>query len=195
MGFRDLDRFETLKARYEKYEAWRKLSPKERQQKFAAITDETRRAKPRRIEGFISLFNTVGNNRIFVPAQILDPDFTTGQGADVAGVLRSILATYTVTPTELAALATPIVVRAKGIKPARLALTKIDGYAKKDSRITGAEYNKPDVDTISSPFGQATGGQDFDVAVAAIREMNDYTKFIEGQNNRKNKAKFTPEGI
>ncbi|MDM9580913.1 hypothetical protein [Nostoc sp. GT001] len=193
MGFRDLNRYPLQKARYDKYQAWLNSTPQERQQKFAAITDETKRAKAEKIDGYISPFGTAGTTKIYVPAQLIKSD-QTGQGSGVANVLRGLLASRTTTASEFALLTTPIKIDAKKFKFARLTLTTVvPGTVKKASRITGVEYKKPDVDSVTSPFGQGTGGEAYDAAVLAIEETTEYVTFIEG-NGGKNRVRFTPEG-
>ena len=193
MGFRDLERYERQKARFEKYKAWLAQTPDQRQQSYAAITDETRRAKPERDAGYISPFGTIGSTKIFLPAMIL-ADTQTGIGSDVANTLRGLLTSYVTTAEEFGALSSPIVVDAREFKFARLALTSVvPGTTVRYSRITGAGYKKPDVDTVSSPFGQNTGGQDYEVAIDAIKGQAAFTTFIAG-NGGKNRFKFYPEG-
>lgn len=193
MGFRDLQRYPQQKARYDKYKEWLDATPLQRQQKFAAITDETKRARAEKEAGHISPFGTAGTTKIYLPAKLIK-DGQTGQGAGTATVLRGLLASYTTTATELAALTTPILIDAKKFKFAKLTLTTVvPGTLKKASRITGAEYKKPDVDSVTSPFGQNAGGQDYDAAVLAIKGESAYATFLGG-NGGKNRARFTPEG-
>jgi hypothetical protein len=105
-----------------------------------------------------------------------------------------LLANYTTTSTDFAALTTPIVIESKRFKFAKLTFTSvIPGTTKKNSRITGAAYNKPDVDSVSCAFGQNAGGQAYDAAVLAIKGETAYATFLNG-NNGKNRARFTPEG-
>lgn len=193
MGFRDLQRYPAQKARYDKYKEWLEATPAQRQAKFALITDETKRARAEKEAGYISPFGTAGTTKIYLPARLLK-DGQTGQGSGVATVLRGLLAPYTSTATEFAALTTPILIDTKGFKFAKLTLTLVVPTAiKKASRITGAEYKKPDVDSVTSPFGQTTGGQPYDGAVLGIRGQPAFATFLEG-NSGKNRAKFTPEG-
>ncbi|MHC5735084.1 hypothetical protein [Nostoc sp.] len=193
MGFRDLNRYPLQKARYDKYKAWLDSTPLERQQKFAAITDETKRARAEKEAGYISPFGTAGTTKIYLPARLIKSG-QTGQGSGVAEVLRGLLANYTTTATEFAALTTPIEIDAKKFKFAKLTLTSVDpATVKKASRITGVEYKKPDVDSVTSPFGQNAGGQDYDAAVLAIKGESAFATFLAG-NGGKNRARFTPEG-
>ncbi|MFN6485521.1 MULTISPECIES: hypothetical protein [unclassified Nostoc] len=193
MGFRDLQRFESQKSRYDKYKAWVAMTPDQRQAAFAAITDESKRARAEREDGYISPFGTAGTTKVYLPAQLLKSG-QTGQGSGVANVLLSLLASRTTTPTEFAELTNPIKIDTKKFKFAKLTLTSVvPGIVKKNSRITGAAYKKPDVDSVTSPFGQGTGGEAYDAAVLAIEETSAYVTFIEG-NGGKNRARFTPEG-
>ncbi len=193
MSFRDLQRYPAMKARYDKYKEWLEATPQQRQQKFAAITDESKRARAEKEAGYISPFGTVGNNKIYLPARLIK-DQQTGQASGVANTLRTLLANYTTTTTEFGALNAPIFIDAKKFKFAKLTLTSVvPGTTKKASRITGAEYKKPDVDSVTSPFGQNAGGQEYDAAVLAIKGETVFATFLEG-NSGKNRARFTPEG-
>ncbi|WP_414573181.1 hypothetical protein [Nostoc sp. CCY 9925] len=193
MGFRDLQRFESQKSRYDKYKLWLAMTPDQRQAAYAAITDETKRAKTEREKGYISPFGTAGNTKVYVPANLIK-DGQTGQGSGVATVLRGLLASYTTTATEFAGLTTPLFIDVQKFKSAKLTLTSVvPGTTTKNSRITGAGYKKPDVDSVTGEFGQNTGGQDYDAAVLAIKGESAYTTFIAG-NGGKNRARFTPEG-
>lgn len=193
MGFRDLNRYPAQKARYDKYKEWLDATPAERQSKFAAITDESKRARAEKEAGYISPFGTAGTTKIYLPARLLKAN-QTGQGSGVANVLGTLLAPYTTTATEFAALTTPLEIEAKKFKFAKLTLTTVvPGTTPKNSRITGAAYKKPDVDSVTSPFGQTTGGQPYDGAVLGIKGQSAYATFLEG-NGGKNRARFTPEG-
>ena len=184
MGFRDLNRYPLQKARYDKYKAWLDSTPLERQQKFATITDETKRASAEKEAGYISPFGTAGTTKIYLPARLIKSG-QTGQGSGVAEVLRGLLTNYTTTAAEFALLTTPIEINAKKFKFAKLTLTSVvPGTVKKASRITGVEYKKPDVDSVTSPFGQNAGGQAYDAAVLAITGETTYATFIEGRRNR-----------
>lgn len=193
MGFRDLQRYPAQKARYDKYKEWLEATPEQRQQKFKAITDESKRVKTEREKGYVSPFNTAGTVKVYVPARLVKSG-QTGQGAGVADAVRNVLSGYVSTQTEMAALTNPLVIETNQYKFAKLTLTAVvPGTSKKNSRITGALYLKPDVDSVSCAFGQKTGGQDYDVAVTEIKAIAAFKTFTEG-NNGKNRYKFTPEG-
>ncbi|BAT53781.1 hypothetical protein NOS3756_27440 [Nostoc sp. NIES-3756] len=193
MGFRDLQRYESQKPRYDKYKAWLAMNPEQRQAAYATVTDETKRAKTEREKGYISPFGTAGTTKIYVPARLIK-DGQTGQGSGVAGVLRGLLASYTTTATEFAALTTPLLIETSKFKAAKLTLSNVvPGTTPKNSRITGAAYKKPDVDSVTCPFGQNAGGQDYDAAVLAIKGEANFATFL-AQNGGKNRFKFTPEG-
>ena len=193
MGFRDLQRYESQKPRYDKYKAWLALDPAARQAAYAAVTDETKRVKTEREAGYVSPFGTAGTTKVYLPARLIKSG-QTGQGSGTAEVLRGLLASYTTTGTEFGALTTPILINTPKFKFAKLTLTSVvPGTTPKNSRITGASYKKPDVDSVTCAFGQNAGGQDYDAAVLAIKGESAYTTFLAG-NDGKNRAKFTPEG-
>ena len=192
MGFRDLQRYEAQKPRYDAYKLWVAKSPAEKAAAFDVINDATKRAVIAREKGYVSPFGTVGSTKIYLPTKILSST-QSGQGGGVATSLRTILANYVSTAAEFAALTTPIEVAAKKFKFAKLTLTAVAVGAKSNSRITGARYNKPEVDSVTCPFGQQTGGQDYDTVISAIKGLSAYTTFLAG-NSGKNRARFTPEG-
>jgi hypothetical protein len=192
MGFRDLNRYPAQKARYDKYKEWLESTPEQRQAKFAAITDETRRARAEREIGYVSPFGTTGNTKVYLPTRIIATN-QSGSGAAVAGTLRGLLANYTLTGDDFQALTAPILIEAKKFRFAKLTLTSVVAGTKKASRITGAMYSKPDVDSVTCPFGQNTGGQDYGTAVVAIKTESAYANFLQ-DNNGRNRARFTPEG-
>lgn len=193
MGFRDLQRYPAMKARYDKYKLWLEAPPEQRQAMYKTVTDETKRVKSERENGYVSPFGTAGVTKIYVPARLIKAG-QTGQGSGVGEALRGILSNYVTTATEFAALNAPIVIEAKKFRFAKLTLTSvIPGTTKKNSRITGAEYLKPDVDSVTSPFGQNAGGQDYDAAVLAIKGEAAFATFVAG-NGGKNRFRFTPEG-
>ncbi|WP_427159404.1 hypothetical protein ACQFX9_25800 [Aliinostoc sp. HNIBRCY26] len=192
MGFRDLNRYPAQKARYDKYKEWLESTPEQRQAKFAAITDETRRARAEREIGYVSPFGTAGNTKVYLPTRIIAAQ-QSGSGAGVATTLRGLLANYTLTGDDFQALNNPILIEARKFKFAKLTLTSVVAGTKRASRITGATYSKPDVDSVTCPFGQNTAGQDYDDAVVAIKTDSDYANFLQGNGGR-NRARFTPEG-
>ncbi|MBG1263096.1 hypothetical protein [Nostoc commune] len=193
MGFRDLNRYPLQKARYDKYKAWLDSTQLERQQKFALITDETKRAVSEKESGYVSPFGTAGTTKIYLPARLIKSG-QTGQGSGVAEALRTVIAPYVITVTEFAGLTTPLEIDAKKFKFAKLTFTAVvPGTVKKASRITGVEYKKPDVDSVTTPFGQTTGGQPYDGAVLGIKGQTTYATFLAG-NSGKNRVRFTPEG-
>ena len=195
MVFRDLQRYESQKSRFDRFKKWLELDPEARQKAYAAITDETKRSKPERVDGYVSPFGTLGTTKVFLKARILSSS-QNGQGSATANTLRGLLANYVTNQTAFNNLPENdrISIKAKEFPFARLKITEyVPGTSIKYSRITGAGYKKPDVDTVSSPFGQNTGGQDYNAVVAAIEGNADFKTFKE-RNNGKNRYKFTPEG-
>ncbi|MEH1916803.1 hypothetical protein [Nostoc sp.] len=193
MGFKDLNRYPLQKARYDKYKAWLDSTPLERQQKFAAVTDESRRAVAERESGYVSPFGTAGATKIYLPTRLIKSG-QAGQGSSVAEALRTVIAPYVTTNAEFALLTTPLEINAKKFRFAKLTFTAVaPGTVKKPSRITGVEYKKPDVDSVTSPFGQTTGGQPYDGAVLGIKGQTAFAAFLAG-NSGKNRVRFTPEG-
>jgi|SRR6476469_2190429 len=195
MGFRDLNRFETQRARFEAYKAWQALTPNARQTAFAAVTDEAGRVKTKRVAAYVSPFGTLGTTMIYLATRV-PANNQTGAGSGVANVLRTILATYIHGEPGGGALPNgAITINAKKFKFAKLTLTSVvPGTTRKESRITKALYYKPTVDSVTSPFGQATANQDEAAAVAAIKGSSEFEAFI-ADNSGKNRYKFTPEGI
>lgn len=189
MGFRDLNRYPAMKAKYDKFKAWQDLDPGKRSELFATVTDEQGRVKTSRADGLVSPFNTVGTSLIYVPARLIS-NTQSGAGAGLAGIVRGLVDEYTFATVP----ANGVSVNTKNYKFAKLTLTTVvASTTKATSRITGSKYYKPTVDSVSSPFGQKTGGQDYDAVVALIKAKPAYVTHKAG-NNDKNRAKFTPEG-
>jgi hypothetical protein len=189
MGFRDLNKFPAMKAKYEAFKAWQDKTPEQRQQAYAAVTDEAGRVKVEKTGGYISPFNSTGTNLIYLPSRLIN-NTQSGAGATLAGIVKGLVDEFTHTTIPSGGIA----VQQAGYKFAQLTLTTvIPGTTKSKSRITGAMYSKPTVDSVSSKFGQKTAGQDFDAVVALIKAKTAYTTHMSG-NGGKNRAKFKPEG-
>ncbi|WP_353930960.1 hypothetical protein WJM97_22320 [Okeanomitos corallinicola TIOX110] len=190
MSFSFLKRYEAQKAYYDAYKRWQDLSPEAKQNSFAAITDETKRAKPEREIGFISPFNQVGTGLKYIRLRVLSPT-QTGEGTDVGQALANMLGNYYINAAESAPTGGAIDV--PRYKCAKLSLTSRSSFTKRASRITTRQYMKPDVNTVSAPFGQASGGQSYAAAAAAIQPTVD--AWVEAAvAPAKRSYKFTPEG-
>lgn len=190
MSFRDLRRYESQKAAYDNYKAWQALSPDAKQAAFAAITDETKRAKPERAMGYLSPFNQIGTALKYISLPILKKT-QVGQGSDIGNSLGTALAAFYVDDTEAAPVGGAI--EYKRFKAARLSYTARTTFTKKNSRITKRAYMKPDVDTYSAPFGQSVGGQDYAAALVIITPLAK-TWRDAATAPAKRSYKFTPEG-
>jgi hypothetical protein len=189
MGFSFLKRYEAQKAYYDAYKAWDNKNPEQKQAAFAAITDETKRAKPERVTGYISPFNQRGSTLSYVELRVLSQT-QTGEGTDVATALGNVLDNYYIDDTETAPTTSIINPR---FKAAKLSFTSKTNFVKKASRITTKQYLKPDVNTVSAPFGQASGGQTYAAATAAmLTAINTWINGATGTDKRS--FKFTPEG-
>ncbi|MEH2153247.1 hypothetical protein [Nostoc sp.] len=190
MSFRDLRRYESQKAAYDNYKAWQALSPDAKQAAFAAITDETKRAKPERILGYLSPFNQVGATLKYIRMPVLKK-VQEGQGAGVGNSLGTALDAFYIDDTESVPVGGAI--DHKRFKAARLSYTARASFSKKNSRITKRAYLKPDVDTYSAPFGQSVAGQTYEAALIIITPLADTWR--EGAVlPAKRSYKFTPEG-
>jgi hypothetical protein len=188
MSFRDLNKYPGMKAKYDKYKAWQDKDPGQRSAAYEAVAKAADRTKPEKRAGLVSPFNTVGNTLVYVNARILSAT-QSGAGAALAAIVRGLVDEFTFETVP----ANGIAVNTKRFKPAKLGLTTVvPATTKTASRITGALYYKPDVDTVSSPFGQKTGGQDYDAVVALIKAKAAYTTHMAG-NAGKNRSTFTPE--
>jgi hypothetical protein len=193
MSFRILKNVPILQARFAEYQKWVNLSPEAKQNLYATKTVEADRAKHARTDGYVAAFNTPNNTLLYLKTRILAPT-QSGAGSNVANVCRGLVDGPTMTAAEFAALTNPASVTGRKYPFAKLALTSVSvNTTPATSRITSAKYRKPDVDTASSPFGQKTGGQDYNAAVTEIRALSAFSTFVN-QNDGKNRAKFTPEG-
>jgi hypothetical protein len=190
MSFRDLRRYEAQKAAYDNYKAWQALSPDAKQKAFAAVTDESKRAKPERAMGFLSPFNQVGAALKYISMPVLKKA-QIGQGSDVGNSLGTALAAFYVDDTE-AAPATGAI-EYKRFKAAKLSYTARTTFKETNSRITKRRYMKPDVDTYSAPFGQSVGGQAYEAALIIITPLAK-TWVNAATAPAKRSYKFTPEG-
>ncbi|GAX41530.1 hypothetical protein NIES4075_25030 [Tolypothrix sp. NIES-4075] len=190
MSFRDLRRYESQKAAYDNYKAWQALSPDAKHTAFAAITDETKRAKPERTMGYLSPFNQIGATLKHISMLTLKR-VQQGQGSAVGVSLATALDNFYIDNTE-----TPPVggaIEYKRFKAAKLAYTERSSFSKQASRITKRVYLKPDVDTYSAPFGQSTGGQTYEAALVIIAPLA--KTWVSGATAPKKRSfKFTPEG-
>jgi hypothetical protein len=192
MSFKALQKYPALAARYNAYQTWHNQTPAQRQASYATVSDATKRASIARVAGYVSPFNNSSATRVYIPTKIISST-QTGQGAGTAAVVLSVLTNYITTETQYAALQSPIEIQAKKYKFAKLALTTVSTGEKQASRITGVSYNKPNVDTVRSPFGQASNSQSYESAIAAIQAESAFTDFLSSGTG-KNRFHFTPEG-
>jgi hypothetical protein len=196
MGFRDLERYEAQKARYDNYKAWKALSPDAKKALYDAIPGiATSRAKPVLDTGFIIPFNSTGTIVTYVETtKILNATQGAAVGAAVANALRTAL---TGQFFATAAGTTPVVLNIPRYKFAKLSFTNKEGFVDRISRITKSSYKKPSTDTVSMPFGGKTMAEDFDTAVADIKTKANGAAAWSGGSTAtiKRSYKFTPEGI
>jgi hypothetical protein len=190
MGFSALRRYESQKAAYDAYKLWQAKTPAQKQADFAAITDETKRSKPERQNGYLSPFNQIGLALKYVELRVL-MSAQSGQGSDVANSLKTALDNFYIDGTETVPIGGAILY--PRFKAARLAYTAKTTFSKKNSRITGRAYLKPDVDTVSAPFGQSVGGQTYEAALLLIKTAAD-TWAEAATAPAKRSYKFFPEG-
>lgn len=196
MGFRRLESYESQKARYDAYKAWKAKTPEQKQALYDAIPGiGTGRAKPVLTPGFIIPFNSTGTVVTYIEtSKILDATQGTAVGSDVANALRTaLLGQYFLTATGT----TPVVIKSPRYKFAKLSFTNKESFTKRVSRITGSTYQKPTTDTVSMPFGGTTMAEDFDTAVLDIKTRASGANAWKGASTLtvKKSYKFTPEGI
>ncbi|MCM0591344.1 MAG: hypothetical protein KA716_31855 [Gloeotrichia echinulata DEX184] len=196
MGFRALERFESQKAKYDAYKAWKAKTPEQKKALYDAIPGiSTGRAKPVLSTGYIIPFNATGTIVIYVEtSKILDATQGSAVGASVANALRTALAgQFFATATGT----TPVILTNPRYKFAKLSFTNKESFVSRVSRITGSTYKKPTTDTVSMPFGGSSMSEDFDTAVAGIRtKTNGANAWKNGSTATIIKTyKFTPEGI
>lgn len=197
MSLRRLRNFPILQSRYTEYKKWEDMTPAQRQAAYATVAPSNQRARYNREQGFVSVFNSANATRVFLTGQILAAS-QSGTGAALGTIVRGIASDYTETQAEFGALAgNPIALPGRKYPFARISLTTVvpstSETATNVSRITGARYRKPSVDTCTSIFGQKTGAQTYNEAVAEIRGIAAFITHMNG-NNGKNRSRFTPEG-
>ena len=196
MSFRELERYESQKAAYDNYKAWKALSPDAKQALYDAIPGiKTSRAKPVLQSGFLIPFNATGTIVTYIETKkILDATQGAAVGADVASALRIALSgQYFATATGT----TPVVITSPRYRFAKLSFTNRESAVDRVSRITKRKYKKPSSDTVSMPFGGKTMSEDFDTAVADIKSKTNGAKaWLDSSTSTiKRSYKFTPEGI
>jgi hypothetical protein len=197
MGFRELERYESQKAAYDNYKAWKALSPDAKKALYDAIPGvSTGRAKPILDTGFIIPFNATGTILTYVQSKkILSATQGTTSWADVATAVRGALAGQFF---AAATGTTPVQINAPKYPFAKLSYTKKENFVARVSRITKRSYKKPSSDTISMPFGGKDMSDDFDTAVKAIKEKATVGALAWTNASTatvKQSYKFTPEGI
>lgn len=190
MSFRDLRRYESQKAAFDNYKAWQALSPDAKQSAFAAITNESQRAKPTRELGFLAPFNQVGTGLQYIRLPVL-AKVQDGQGAGVGNALTAILDPFYIDATEAAPAGGGIA--APRYEAARLSFTIRSNFVKRNSRITKRAYMKPDVDTYSGKFGRSVANQTYQEAIVLM--TSGINSWVNGATSgAKRSFKFTPEG-
>ncbi|WP_071190983.1 hypothetical protein [Trichormus sp. NMC-1] len=195
MSFRDLERFESQKAAYDNYKAWKALGPDAKKALYDAIPNiATSRAKPVFGTGFIIPFNATGTIVVYVETKkILAATQGSGPGSDVATALRTALdGQYFAAATGT----TPVVIDNPRYKFARLSFINRESFVDRVSRITKRSYKKPSSDTVSAPFGGKTMTEDYDTAVVNIKAKTSGAKAWADSSTStvKKSFKFTPEG-
>ncbi|MBE9202139.1 MULTISPECIES: hypothetical protein [unclassified Nodularia (in: cyanobacteria)] len=196
MGFSALEKYESQKAAFDNYKAWKALSPDAKQALYDAIPNiKTSRAKPTLRSGFIIPFNATGTIVTYIETKkILDASQGSAVGADVANAVRTCLAgQFFLT----AAGTTPVILNNSRYQFAKLSFTKRESFVDRVSRITKRSYKKPSSDTVSMPFGGDAMDQEFDEAVAEIKTKTGGAIPWTGASNAtvKQSYKITPEGI
>lgn len=196
MSFRELERYESQKAAYDNYKAWKALSPDAKKALYDAIPGvATSRAKPVLTPGYIIPFNATGTIVTYIgTSKILDATQGSAVGADVANALRTALGgQYFLTATGT----TPVIIASPRYKFAKLSFTKRESFTTRVSRITKRTYKKPSSDTVSMPFGGSTMSEDFDTAVLEIKTKASGANAWASASTAtvKQSFKFTPEGI
>lgn len=195
MSFRALERYESQKAAYDNYKAWKALSPDAKKALYDAIPNiATSRAKPVLASGVLIPFNATGTNVVYIETKkILNATQGSAVGSDVANALRTALSgQYFLEPTGT----TPVIIISPRYKFAKLSFTNRESFASRTSRITKRSYKKPSSDTVSMPFGGKTMAQGFDEAVSELRtKTNGANDWANGSTATvKRSYKITPEG-
>jgi hypothetical protein len=194
MGFRDINRYPAMKAKYEAYKAWQDLSPDKKQDLYATVAPVNQRLKPERKPAAVAPFNITGTNLVYVKANVLTLDQSgVTTGIDLAKSCAELCSDY-IKPLNSAGINVVQLTGKSSYKFARLTLTTVTpATSRTPSRITKTQYYKPSVNSATCPFGQKTAGQDYDTVVAEISAKPKFVTHAEGNNSR-NRYKFTPEG-
>ncbi|AVH71587.1 hypothetical protein [Nostoc sp. 'Lobaria pulmonaria (5183) cyanobiont'] len=198
MAYKDISRGVRLAADHAKYMTWLQKDTEARQTAYAAITTAANKVKTDRVAGAIIPFDTSGINLVYIPARLISPT-QTGRGAELAKKLQTIVAEYTFTTAELAALTTPnIIDNVHKFKFAKLTVIQriTTATTKEASRITGRQYYRHENDSVTTNFGKKEASNTYDTVVTAIKGQTAFTGLFSGSENAlASRYRFKPEGV
>lgn len=197
MAYKDISHGVRLAADHAKYIAWLEKDTAARQAAYATVTTPANKVKTDRILGAVIPFSSSGTNLVYLPARLI-ADEQTGRGAALANTLRTILAEFTFTPTNLLALTNPNVLEGTKFKPAKLTVIQrvLTATTKEASRITGRLYYRHENDSVTGCFGKKVAADTYDLAITAIKEKPEFMALFTGNANAlASKYRFVPEGV
>nr|MDZ8058388.1 hypothetical protein [Nostoc sp. EkiNYC01] len=197
MAYKDISRGVRLAADHAKYMAWLQKDTAGRQAAYAAITTPANKVKTERVLGAIIPFSSSGTSLVYLPARLI-ADVQTGRGGALANTLRGVLAQYTSTQENLAALTNPNIIEGTKFKPAKVTVVQrvTTATTKEASRITGRLYYRHENDSVTGSFGKKVAADTYDSVVAAITAETAFTALFTGSANAlASKYRFVPEGL
>jgi hypothetical protein len=196
MAYSDISRGVRLAADHAKYLTWLNKDTAARQAAYAAVTTPANKVKTERVAGFLVPF-TASGALVYLPARLI-ADNQTGRGGTLANTIRSILAPYTFTVTEVNAIAAANVLEGVKLKPAKLTIIQrvTTSTTKEASRITGRTYFRHENDSVTGVFGKKLIADTFDATVAAIKAKPEFTGLFTGSANASaSRFRVVPEAV
>lgn len=189
--YSDINRGPELQNLYNKLQDWRKLDPAEKRTLYRSVAKPaTERVKTEFAQSWIRPFSAARDD-IYYETQI--PATTqTGEGQDVATLIRTLLAGRFTETAPAGATDTLIVIPKFSFAKVRVSRRTGDaGNENAVSRLTGKPYTRWRSNSMQGNFGKSATQSDYYESIKTIKALSAYTTF---NNVRGNTISFKPEG-
>ena len=189
--YSDINRGPELQNLYNKLQDWRKLDPAEKRTLYRSVAKPAaERVKTEFVTSWVRPFSAARND-IYYETQI--PSVTqTGEGQDIATLIRTLLAGRFVQVAPAGATDTLIVIPKFSFAKVRVSKRAGDsGNVNATSRLTGKPYTRWRSNSMQGNFGKSDTQSDYYESVKTIKGLTAYTDF---DNVRGNTISFRPEG-
>lgn len=189
--YSDINRGPELQNLYNKLQDWRKLDPVQKQAAYRAVAKPAaERVKTEYVKSWIRPFSAARDD-IYYETKI--PAGTqTGEGQDVATLIRTLLAGRFTETAPAGATDTLIVIPKFSFAKVRVSRRTGDtGNANAVSRLTGKPYTRWRSNSMSGNFGKSATQSDYYESVKEIKGLAAYKTFDDVRGNTIN---FKPEG-